>query len=112
MSESQHYLIVGCWTGDYDDVFDVEHPQSCPVVEICDDPDGFPITTMGCHVGHLVDSDGIGEYFRHSHDPDRDKFHIDVPPGRHAIEAWAVRHRSYEGPDEYDAGLELTEVAE
>ncbi len=111
MADDQHYLSVGPWDGDYDgDVFEIDHPPSCPLDEISDDTDDWPVFGMGCHVGQLVDDCGIDTWFQHADDPAADEQHEHVGPGRHPIEAWSVRYHSYEGPDEYDAGLALTEV--
>jgi hypothetical protein len=110
MNDDQHYLSVGPWEGDYDDVFEVEHPPSCPLDDIGEDPDGFPIMAMGCPVGHLEQECGLEEFFQHADDPKRDESHDHVTTGRHAIESWEIRYRNYEYPDEYDSGLALSEV--
>jgi hypothetical protein len=107
---SAHYLIVGEY-GD-EDLFDVEHPETCPDVVIYEGDDEHPdVTDKNCMVGWLIRQSGIEGFFQHADDPAPDGYdQVRVSAGRHAIAPWETRHYShYYGSHEWNAGLDLAE---
>lgn len=115
-----HWLIVGEFTPDRTDLFDVEHPEDCPKSIRYAGEGEFPdVYGYDCAVGVEVDHVGIDNYFQHVDDPGEDTWWYRaalgtrerVGPGRHAIEHWVEQacQAGPWGPAEWNSGISLAD---
>jgi hypothetical protein len=106
----RHFLVVAPFDpANDDDLFDVEHPDDCPRVDLGAPVEFHPAWYYSCAVSFHLD-EGITAYFHHVDDPDADDWTEPVGPGRHAIEAWSSFSPGgpWGGP-EWDGGIQLAE---
>lgn len=94
----RHVLVVETFDPDNpEDQYAVEHPIGCPA-----DHYGFPM----CGVAYHMENEGLGSWFVHKDDTAPAKGRQPVATGRHLIEVWKQRIRTYPAV-EHETGLRL-----